>query len=173
MISKKRFIEKMAAQKLAIEPFNRGNLSEVGVDLTIGEVYQLELAENRILDLKKPPKYSKNILTSRGLTLKPGEIYTIATAERISTHQTCGLVTPVQNVVRSGMHLTSGMVDYGYSGPIFLTVSVERDTKVYPGISIAHFSLFDSTISIKERYNGHFQNGQLNMKEIGDGQGND
>jgi deoxycytidine triphosphate deaminase len=168
MISKKRMVEKMAAGKLHIEPLNRSNLSEVGIDLTIGEVHQLACPENRAIDMKKPHKYEKVTLGSKGYILRAGEVYLIGTTEHINTNQTCGLISPVQNMVRTGMHMTTGMVDYGYSGAIYITVSVEKDTKIYPGMTIAKFSLFDSTISIKERYAGHFQNSQINMKEIKD-----
>lgn len=166
MISKKRMVEKMAAGKLTIDPLDRERLSESGIDLTIGEIHQLECPENRAIDMKKPHRYEKVGMTSRGYVLKAGEVYTIGTTECLTTHQTCGMISPVQNMVRSGMSMTTGMVDYGYSGKIYVTVSVVKDVKVYPGMPIVRFSLFDSTVSIKERYSGHFQNGQINMKEI-------
>jgi len=168
MISKKRMVEKMAAGKLAIEPLNRDNLSEVGIDLTIGEVHQLACPENRAIDMKKPHQYEKVTLGSKGYILRAGEVYLIGTSEHLNTNQTCGMISPVQNMVRTGMNITTGMVDYGYSGVVYVTVSVVKDTKIYSGMPIVRFSLFDSTISIKERYAGHFQNGQINMKETKD-----
>lgn len=115
--------------------------------------------KNEIFDLKEKDEYEEIIIPEKGLVLYPGECYLGTTVEKFGSNVYAALITGRSSIGRKFItnHVTAGLIDQGFYGNITLEITVNRPTKVYPGIVFGQIFWF-TVCGTPLLYNGKYQN---------------
>ena len=91
---------------------------------------------NEVIDMRRPDEFEDIVIPEDSLLLHPGECYLGCTAEQFGSDYYAALITGRSSVGRKFItnHVTAGLIDQGFYGQITLEITVQRPTRVYPGI---------------------------------------
>jgi deoxycytidine triphosphate deaminase len=143
------------------------NFEGCGVDLRIGEIYEMGEEEGFLhIETRKTPKYKligrfeKN-KTNR-VKLEPGKVYVATTIEKINTPENIfGWFIPRQTLYKCGIIVQGIRTDPGYSGNFsFVMMNVsKKDFELEMGARIANM-VFHKVEGRTKSYKGQWQGGR-------------
>jgi deoxycytidine triphosphate deaminase len=143
------------------------NFEGCGIDLRIGELYEMEDDEGFLYtDTRKTPKYKLIAKFEKGksvkVKLKPGKVYVGVTIEKINTPENLfGWFIPRQTLYKCGIVVQGIRTDPGYSGNFsFVMVNIgKRDFELEMGARIANM-VFHQVEGRSNLYKGQWQGGR-------------
>lgn len=124
--------------RIVIDPFDPKYLNPASIDLTLGDKVGVYVPKDRVLDSKIENPY--DVRTGmRDMTLTPGNLYLMHTAERVGSQSLVPELDGKSSIGRLGVcvHLTAGLGDPGFFGQYTLEVTVVRPVVLYAGMRIA------------------------------------
>lgn len=147
------------AGKIFISDFQEDQLNSNSYNYRLSP--KLRRLTNGEIDLQKEDSFEELIIPPEGLVLLPGECYLGATLEIFGSEFYASLVTGRSSVGRKFVtnHVTAGLIDQGFKGTITLEITVQKPTRVYPGISFGQIFWF-ATQGTPRLYQGKYQ-GQI------------
>ncbi len=100
-----------------------------------------------IIDIRVADTFEDIVIPEDGLLLHPGECYLGSTEEEFGSDHYAALITGRSSVGRKFItnHVTAGLIDQGFHGRITLEITVQRPTRVYPGIVFGQILWFTTT----------------------------
>jgi len=165
---------KLIKTKNLIEGLDQKNLNfeGCGVDLRIGEIYEMDQDEGFLhIDTRKTPdfkllaKYEKNKPIK--IKLKPGRVYSAKTIEKINTPKDLvGWFIPRSTLYKCGIVVQGIRTDPGYQGhfSFVLTNTSNKDFEIEMGARIANM-VFHKVDGKTNLYIGQWQGGRAFIKE--------
>jgi dCTP deaminase len=114
---------------------------------------------NDSIDLREPDEFEKIYIGERGYVMMPGECYLGSTIEVFYSPFYPAIVTGRSSLGRKFItnHITAGLIDQGFEGTITLEITVQKPTRVYPGIRFGQISWFEPS-GDPMLYKGRYQN---------------
>jgi deoxycytidine triphosphate deaminase len=159
LIKTKKLIEGLDEEEI--------NFEGCGVDLRIGELYEMEEGEGFLyIETRKTPnfkliaKYEKN--KSLKIKLEPGKTYSVTTVETINTPEDLfGWFIPRSTLYKNGIVVQGIRTDPGYRGKFsfVLTNVSKRPFEIEMGARIANM-VFHSVEGKTNLYKGQWQGGR-------------
>jgi deoxycytidine triphosphate deaminase len=143
---------------IVISPFSAMAVNPNSYNYTLGpKILRLTSTE---LDMLGADEFEELQLPASGLSLEPGECYLASTAEEFGSSVYAALITGRSSIGRKFItnHVTAGLIDTGFVGKITLEVTVQRRTRVYPGIPFGQIFWFSLAGMAVPQYNGKYQN---------------
>jgi deoxycytidine triphosphate deaminase len=139
------------------------NLQPNSIDLSLGQVYQIEgplvLFANRENRRRLPQYKPLNPFPYEGVSmykLFPGRRYQIEFRERLNLpSDVCALTLVRSTMAKSGCTGENGLFDSGYHGACGMMVSVQTDSYIEVGASVAQMIFLKAETS--KTYNGFYQ----------------
>lgn len=142
---------------------NPDNIQPNSVDLTVDKVFTMSgtLVLYRDSTERKLPDYTPlRTFTYEGFEmykLEPGQRYQIEFKEQLSLpNDICALTLVRSSMAKSGCTGENGLFDSGYQGGTGMMVSVQDESYIQVGASIAQMIFFETESS--RPYNGYYQN---------------
>lgn len=145
-----------------ISNVNRNNIQPNSIDLTVDKVYTMSgtLVLYRDTTNRKLPEYTPlKTFTYEGLEmykLEPGQRYQIEFREQLNLREgVCALTLVRSSMAKSGCTGENGLFDTGYRGGTGMMVSVQDESYIEVGASIAQMIFLEADPS--KSYNGYYQ----------------
>ena len=146
-----------------IVDFNPNNIQPNSIDLTVDKVFTMSgtLVLYKDSTERKLPDYTPlRTFTYEGLEmykLEPGQRYQIEFREQLALpNNICALTLVRSSMAKSGCTGENGLFDSGYHGGTGMMVSVQDESYIQVGASIAQMIFFETESS--RPYNGYYQN---------------
>ena len=146
-----------------ITNYNPDNVQPNSIDLTVDKVYTMNgtLVLYKDTTSRKLPDYTPlKTFTYEGLEmykLEPGQRYQIEFREQLNLHSNvCALTLVRSSMAKSGCTGENGLFDSGYCGGTGMMVSVQDESYIQVGASIAQMIFLEASTS--KTYNGYYQN---------------
>lgn len=149
------------------------NFEGCGVDLRIGEIYEMDDEEGFLhIDTRKTPKYKligkfeKNKKTK--VKLKPGKVYAATTVEKINTPENLfGWFIPRQTLYKCGIIVQGIRTDPGYRGNFsFVMINTsKKEFELEMGARIANM-VFHKVEGKSKLYKGQWQGGRTFIEKM-------
>ncbi len=144
------------------------NFEGVGVDLRLGEVYEMGKGKGRLLiDTRESPKFRLVGKFQKGkariIEIKPGKIYLGKTVEKINTPDYLfGWFIPRATFYRCGIVIQGVRTDPSYEGNfIFMITNMsDRVFEIQLGARIANM-VFHTVVGKTNKYIGQWQGGRV------------
>jgi deoxycytidine triphosphate deaminase len=91
---------------------------------------------NEVIDIRRPDEFEDLSVSEDGLLLYPGECYLGCTVEQFGSDYYAALITGRSSIGRKFItnHVTAGLIDQGFYGRITLEITVQKVTRIYPGM---------------------------------------
>ena len=166
-------LKKLIKDKKLIEGLDESdmNFEGVGVDLRLGEVYEMGKGTGKLLiDTRDSPKFKLVGKFEKGkskiIKIKPGRIYLGKTVETINTPgYLFGWFIPRATFYRSGILVQGRRTDPSYRGNfIFTTQLSDRVFEIQLGARVANM-VFHMVSGKHNRYIGQWQGGRVFIKK--------
>ncbi len=150
---------------LMIEPLEKGQIRENGVDLRIGEEYARFKEVDEALDVNKSLDVSKyyevSVMGQEGIIIKPYEHVLLHTLEYVKMpSDLVALVNLKSTLARLGLYIPPTVVDAGFEGQIVIEViGSSFPVRLRPGTPFLHlvFVRLDSPVEKEYFLQGHYQ----------------
>ena len=149
-------------QRGCIINYKTANIQPNSIDLTVERVYTMNgtLVLYKDSTERKLPDYTPlRTFTYEGLEmykLEPGQRYQIEFTEKLSLpNDICALTLVRSSMAKSGCTGENGLFDSGYIGGTGMMVSVQDESYIEVGASIAQMIFFETESS--RNYNGYYQ----------------
>jgi len=146
-----------------ISGVNPNNIQPNSIDLTVDKVFTMSgtLVLYKDSTERKLPDYTPlKTFTYEGLEmykLEPGQRYQIEFKEQLKLPEDiCALTLVRSSMAKSGCTGENGLFDSGYSGGTGMMVSVQDESYIQVGASIAQMIFFE--VESSRPYNGYYQN---------------
>jgi deoxycytidine triphosphate deaminase len=164
LIKKKKLIEGIDEKDI--------NFEGCGVDLRIGEIYEMEDGEGFLhIETRKTPNYKLLAKFERGKSKKvkllPGKTYVAATIEKINTPKDLlGWFIPRQTLYKCGIVVQGIRTDPGYRGKFtfVMTNTSNKTFEIELGARIANM-VFHKIEGKTNIYKGQWQGGRIFIKK--------
>jgi dCTP deaminase len=126
--------KQVALGRIKISPFNRDQVNPNSYNYRLHPM--VRRLTNEVIDVRRPDEFEDMLIPADGLLLHPGECYLGCTAEEFGSDHYAALITGRSSVGRKFVtnHVTAGLIDQGFYGQITLEITVQRPTRVYPGM---------------------------------------
>lgn len=154
-----------------ISNFSPDNVQPNSIDLTVDKVYTMSgtLVLYKDTTSRKLPEYTPlRTFTYEGLEmykLEPGQRYQIEFREQLSLpDNVCALTLVRSSMAKSGCTGENGLFDSGYRGGTGMMVSVQDESYIQVGASIAQMIFLEASSS--KPYNGYYQNTRSPMEWV-------
>jgi deoxycytidine triphosphate deaminase len=160
LVHEKKLVENLSEREL-------NNPEGAGFDLRIGELYEvagsgfLHIENRKTPELKLIAKYGDG--KSAKIKLEPNKAYVMKTIEKVNTPDNLlGLIFPRSTLYRSGILLSAGVDDPGYSGELsFGMFNLGKDVfELEMGARVAHIIFFEVK-GDAGKYTGKWQGGRV------------
>lgn len=148
--------EEVKRKRITIDPYDPNCLNPNSYNFHLGETFVLY--KNKILDPKiEQPTYEVK-MGSKGLVLKPGELYLGHTQEVMGSDFYAPFIFGRSSVGRLGLfvQITAPLGDIGFKGKWTLQLTPVRPVRVYPGMRIGQIFFLKPFGEIK-LYSGKYQ----------------
>jgi len=144
------------------------NFEGCGVDLRIGEIYEMDEEEGFLhIDKRKTPKYKLIGKFEKGKTIKvrlePGKVYVATTVEKINTPENLfGWFIPRQTLYKCGIVVQGIRTDPGYHGNFSFVMmnTSKKEFELEMGARIANM-VFHKVEGKSQLYKGQWQGGRV------------
>jgi dCTP deaminase len=156
--------------EIEIAPFDPAQLNPASYDLRLGSdaaVYTEWIDYNRgraeprdhALDVKSEPSVTRWTIDEKGIELRPGVGYLLATAETVFTRRYVGVVDGKSSLGRLFVlvHCTAGYIDPNFRGNVTLEVTVTHPVRLYAGMRIAQIRFHTVHGEIGRLYDGNYK----------------
>jgi deoxycytidine triphosphate deaminase len=151
---------------------NNMNFEGCGVDLRIGEIYEMEEGEGFLhIETRNTPKYKLLAKFEDGMSKKvkllPGRTYSAVTVEKINTPENLfGWFVPRQTLYKCGIIVQGIRTDPGYKGnfTFVMTNTSNRSFEIEMGARIANM-VFHTVEGRPNLYKGQWQGGRAFIKD--------
>lgn len=170
-------LEAISAKRIAIDPFNHGQLNPASYDLMLGDTVRVYRVWTH--DCHEPGKvpdglrlygrdgtvdvrHAAETVTYKmskdlGWVIKPGMGYLMHTVERVRTDHYIPVLDGKSSLGRLfvKVHETAGYCDPGFDGQITLEVTAMHPVRVYPGMRFCQirFHMPEGEVAL---YKGHY-----------------
>ena len=116
---------------------------------------------NDVIDMRMPDQFEDLVIPEDGMLLYPHECYLGCTTEEFGSDYYAALITGRSSVGRKFVtnHVTAGLIDQGFYGRITLEITVQRPTRIYPGMAFGQIFWFTS-VGTAALYEGKYR-GQM------------
>jgi dCTP deaminase len=147
--------EQVRAGRIKIAPFSEEQVNPNSYNYRLHPT--IRRLTNDVIDMRRPDEFEDLEVPDEGLLLYPGECYLGCTTEMFGSNHYASLVTGRSSVGRKFVtnHITAGLIDQGFHGRITLEITVQRPTRVYPGIVFGQIFWFTS-VGQAVLYNGKY-----------------
>lgn len=158
MILSGKEILKNIGKDIIIEPFDKKKINPNSYNLSLHN--ELLMYENNLLDMKKPNKTKKIIISEDGLILEPGKLYLGRTNEFTKTNKFVPMLEGRSSTGRLGLfiHITAGFGDIGFAGYWTLEIFCVQPIKIYPNVEICQIYYHDIYGDYDLYNSGKYQN---------------
>ncbi len=139
-----------------IDPCVDAQINPNSYNYTLGD--RVLRLTSEFIDLQGTEEYEDCFVPESGLVLMPGECYLGSTAEVFGSHCFASLITGRSSIGRKFVtnHITAGLIDIGFVGRVTLEITVQRPTRVYPGVPFGQIYWF-TTYGPHAAYQGKYQ----------------
>jgi deoxycytidine triphosphate deaminase len=145
------------------------NVQPNSIDLTVDKIYTMSgtLVLYKDKTNRKLPEYTPlKTFEYEGLEmyrLEPGNRYQVEFKEQLNLPKDICAITLVRSsMAKSGCTGENGLFDSGYSGGTGMMVSVQDESYIQVGASIAQMIFFETEAS--KLYNGYYQNSKTPLE---------
>jgi len=148
-------IEQVNKGRINIKPFTKEQVNpnsyNYRLDSTICRL------QNEVIDLKIPDVFEEITLSDEGYLLYPDECYLGCTMEEFGSDYYASLITGRSSIGRKFItnHMTAGLIDQGFNGKITLEITVQKPTRIYPGVIFGQIFWF-TTVGDANLYCGKY-----------------
>jgi dCTP deaminase len=147
--------EQVRLGRIKIAPFVKEQVNPNSYNYRLHST--LRRLTNEIIDLKEPDEFEDILIPEDGLLLYPNQCYLGCTAEKFGSDHFAALITGRSSVGRKFItnHVTAGLIDQGFYGQITLEITVQRPTRIYPGVIFGQIFWF-TTVGEATLYSGKY-----------------
>lgn len=151
-------IKAQLGKNIVIEPFDERLLNPNSYNLRLHD--ELLVYEEIVLDMKRPNRYRRHVMSQDGFVLQPRQLYLARTIERTETHNLVPMLEGRSSVGRLGLfvHITAGFGDVGFSGYWTLEMVAVHPIRIYPGVPICQIFYHTLSGDVTEYQPGKYQN---------------
>jgi dCTP deaminase len=154
-----KILEEVEQKNIFIEPFYLECLNSNSYNYHLAK--EIKRITSDVIDCKCEDEYEIIEIPESGLILQPNECYLGSTEEVFGSNVYASLITGRSSIGRKFItnHVTAGLIDQGFLGNITLEITVQKKTRIYPGIKFGQIFWF-STVGKPFLYKGKYQ-GQI------------
>jgi len=151
-------IKAQLGKNIVIEPFDPLMLNPNSYNLSLHD--ELLVYEEIVLDVRRPNRYRRHVISPDGFVLQPGQLYLGRTIERTETHNLVPMLEGRSSIGRLGLfvHVTAGVGDVGFCGYWTLEMYAVHPIRIYPGLPICQIIYHSLIGSVNEYRAGKYQN---------------
>lgn len=146
ILTKQKILEEYKAGNIIINPFKESMISDISVDITLGN--HLLVYDEEIVETKKQNKTKTIPISNLGLVLEPGQFYLGFAHEIVGTTKYGMFVKGKSSVGRAGLTIeNAGVGEPGFgtkkSEQWTLELIPHKHIRVYPGMPIGQVVFFE------------------------------
>jgi len=147
--------KQVSLNRIKISPFNSDQVNPNSYNYRLHPL--LKRLTNEEIDFRRPDEFEDLPIPEEGLVLEPTECYLGCTIEHFGSDYYAALITGRSSVGRKFVtnHVTAGLIDQGFYGQITLEITVQRPTRVYPGMVFGQIFWF-TVVGETQLYRGKY-----------------